>query len=512
MTIKNLDGPEQTNQYTNMVFHMRGGMGEIYIGQDTINHNDVAIKIVALSDQDEKKLLKSEADIALSLDHRNIVKTHYDGFFFDGNTEYFYVVMEFIANGNLRNFIEKSSLLSLDTCLNYMSQLASGLASAHKIIIHRDLKPENILMADGNILKICDFGLAKFVNAKTRTHTFKGWGTYPYMAPECWLLDANTKVMDIYSLGIIFYELLTLKLPFTGKNEVEFREKHLYEPLPDVRSIRNDLPIGLIEMISKMANKRSKDRYQSADEVLAVIKAVSNTNTSNDSNLESLLAKAHNKLKETEETQLKANKETELRVAFQKNLNYSITQLFNQFKSTVEELNRSLQRGHIIIRENTNIAAESLELSFLSRKVRVNFFPFNNINSFIETARIENLEFQKETYGMVLQKPAESHFKKDGVILIGKVVTSEDSANIYGYNLLLRQQDPTDLYGEWWVCWFEDTALIRQTSHFNHYPLDENDFYKEFEIGRMNAMHVRTMYYEKLEDSVIKSVLERLFD
>jgi len=188
-------------------------MGDLYTAADTSNGNGVvAIKIIKLTDPIYEQLLQEEFVIARKFNHPNIIVTHYYNEFSDNTGKYFYSVMEYMSNGSLHYLIsEASGFFPIDDCIFYMRSLLAGLIEAHRDIVHRDLKPNNILIGENDILKLCDFGIAKLVDAETRTKTFKGAGTYPYMAPECWTGNANTKAMDIYSLGIIFFEILTLK-------------------------------------------------------------------------------------------------------------------------------------------------------------------------------------------------------------------------------------------------------------------------------------------------------------
>ena len=223
MNIKSLKGPKSDNQYQEIDFFKKGGMGEIYTATDFENKVSKAIKVVSIENNDEHKLLVSEFMIATSLNHANIVSTEYFDEFEVKGVKYIYCVMPFNKSGNLRDFLKsQTKIIDLRKSINLMIDLAYGLEEAHKQVIHRDLKPENILLDENGKLQICDFGLAKLIDAKTRTRTFKGSGTLPYMAPECWMYDSNTKCMDIYSLGIIFFEILTLQLPFRGNTEQEF--------------------------------------------------------------------------------------------------------------------------------------------------------------------------------------------------------------------------------------------------------------------------------------------------
>ena len=201
MKIDNLKGPSGADQYQNLLYYASGGMGIIYSAKDSVTNEDVAIKAIRIDDHDYKTILENEFKIATALSHENILRTEYYNEFDNSSGYYFYCVSEFCSAGNLRKrILNESQFIPLSECLSYFYDLLRGLQEAHKVIVYRDLKPENILIGNNGNLKICDFGIAKYVNELTRTRTFKGSGTYPYMAPECWVGDDNTIQMDIYYL------------------------------------------------------------------------------------------------------------------------------------------------------------------------------------------------------------------------------------------------------------------------------------------------------------------------
>jgi len=269
MIISSLPGADSSTQYSKIAFFKKGGMGEIYKAWDDTNKKDVAIKLIAILDPADEKLLTREIKISSELVSENIVKTNYTGKTDISGVSYLYIVQDFYDNGNLRNVIRSN--IPLDECFAMMNDILTGLQAAHSKIIHRDLKPENILIDASGKLFITDFGLAKYIGEKTQTRSFKGGGTIPYMAPECWLLDTNSISMDIYSLGIMFYELLTGKLPITSGSEADWRDFHVYQSLPDMSLIRADIPIKLKQIVSKMTQKRVQDRYKNTEEMIAAL-------------------------------------------------------------------------------------------------------------------------------------------------------------------------------------------------------------------------------------------------
>jgi eukaryotic-like serine/threonine-protein kinase len=334
MTLEFLKGPLDERQYQDIKYYDRGGMGEIYLANDTDTNSQVAIKIIRVDNSNLEDLLNEEFEIALNLDHENIIKSYYYGEFSDSTGRYFYNVMEFSKNGNLRKKLSNTSTpISIDDAVQYFYDLSNGLKEAHKKIIHRDIKPENILISNSNKLQICDFGIAKYVDSITRTKTFKGWGSFPYMSPECWVGDSNTKSMDIYSLGIVFFEILTLKQPFTGANETEIRNKHLFQPFPSIIDNRQDVPMLISEIIRKMTNKNVNHRYQSIEEVIEALNSSFQIKEDEQRKVQSVLLKVDRKLNTIKEDQLKKQKEKEQYLEDQNWLQYTINELFDSFCS-----------------------------------------------------------------------------------------------------------------------------------------------------------------------------------
>jgi serine/threonine protein kinase len=216
MTIPEITNADGT-KYSHFVFYKKGGMGEIYKGITKKNKEEVILKLIAIDDPSDEELLMREIDVSSALSHPNIVKTLSTGKIEIEGINYLFIVQNYYPAGNLRFFLRKD--IPLEKCIAMMLDILSGMKEVHKHIIHRDLKPENILVDSDEKLLITDFGLARYINEKTRTKSFKGSGTIPYMAPECWTGETNTISMDIYSLGILFFEILTGVLPYNARTE-----------------------------------------------------------------------------------------------------------------------------------------------------------------------------------------------------------------------------------------------------------------------------------------------------
>lgn len=249
-----------------------GGMANVYLGYDTILERDVAIKVLRGDLADDEKFVRRfrrEAQSASLLNHPNIVQI-YDVGEDDGN---FYIVMEYIKGQTLKQIIKKRGHLSLVETIDIMSQLTDGLSHAHEsYIIHRDIKPQNIMVLDDGMVKITDFGIAMAVNASDLTQTNSVMGSVHYLPPEQASGRGSTIKSDIYSLGIMMYEMLMGVMPFRGETAVEIAMKQLKDPIPSMRKERDDIPQSVENIILKATAKNPKNRYNNVKELYEDLK------------------------------------------------------------------------------------------------------------------------------------------------------------------------------------------------------------------------------------------------
>ena len=241
-----------------------GGMAIVYLAYDTILDRDVAVKVLRGDLSNDEKFVRRfqrEALNASSLSHPNIVEVYDVG---DDNGQYF-IVMEYIEGKNLKDLIKKRGKLTVSEVVDIMSQISDGLSVAHdSYIIHRDIKPQNIMILENGLVKITDFGIAMAMNATQLTQTNSVMGSVHYLPPEQASGKGSTLKSDIYSMGILMYELLTGVLPYRGDNAVEIALKHLKEPLPSIREELDDLPQSVENIILKSTAKNPKNRYNDA--------------------------------------------------------------------------------------------------------------------------------------------------------------------------------------------------------------------------------------------------------
>jgi len=253
-----------------------GGMANVYLAQDTILDRLVAIKVLRGDLSNDEKFVRRfqrEALSASSLSHHNIVEM-YDVGEDDGN---YYIVMEFVEGRTLKQLLKRRGKLTVEEVVDIMLQVTDAMSLAHdSLIIHRDLKPQNIMIKEDGGIKITDFGIAMALNSAQLTQTNSVMGSVHYLPPEQASGKGATLKSDVYSMGIMMYELLTGKIPFKGENAVEIALKHLKEELPSVLSSDTTVPQSIDNIIKKAAAKNPKNRYSNAKEMYDDLKTCLN--------------------------------------------------------------------------------------------------------------------------------------------------------------------------------------------------------------------------------------------
>ncbi len=244
-----------------------GGMANVYLAYDTILDRDVAVKVLRGDLANDEKFVRRfqrEALSASSLTHPNIVEVYDVG---EDHGQY-YIVMEYVEGRHLKDLIKKRGKLTLSEVIDIMLQITDGMSVAHdSYIIHRDIKPQNIMILENGLVKIMDFGIAMAMNSTQLTQTNSVMGSVHYLPPEQANGKGSTLQSDIYSMGIVMYELLTGKLPYKGDNAVEIALKHLKEPLPSIREELPNIPQSVENIIIKATAKNPKNRYTDAREM-----------------------------------------------------------------------------------------------------------------------------------------------------------------------------------------------------------------------------------------------------
>ncbi|MCW3763317.1 Stk1 family PASTA domain-containing Ser/Thr kinase [Weissella confusa] len=262
-----------------------GGMANVYLAHDIVLDRDVSVKLLRLDLRDDpstKRRFHREAMAATQLNDPHIVGIYDVGE--DHGLQY--MVMQYVKGTDLKAYIKKHYPIPLPQVIDIMEQVLSAVATAHAHgIIHRDLKPQNILIDENKNVKITDFGIAVAVSQDSLTQTNTLMGSVHYLSPEQARGSIATKQSDIYSLGIILFELLTGKVPFEGETAVSIALKHFREEIPSVREQNKEIPQALENVIIKATAKEPAERYNSVNEMAADLKTVLDPQRANEPRL-----------------------------------------------------------------------------------------------------------------------------------------------------------------------------------------------------------------------------------
>jgi eukaryotic-like serine/threonine-protein kinase len=244
-----------------------GGMANVYLAHDMILDRDVAVKVLRLDFANDEEFIRRfhrEAQSATSLAHPNIVSIYDVG----EEDSIYYIVMEYVEGQTLKQYIQQQLSLHLVDAINIMKQLTSAISHAHQNhIVHRDIKPHNILIdREGNV-KITDFGIAMAMSATSITQTNSVLGSVHYLSPEQARGGMANRKSDIYSLGIVMFELLTGRLPFSGESAVSIALKHLQSETPSLRRWNPKIPQSVENIVLKATAKDPFHRYDSVEDM-----------------------------------------------------------------------------------------------------------------------------------------------------------------------------------------------------------------------------------------------------
>ncbi|MBR6940746.1 MAG: Stk1 family PASTA domain-containing Ser/Thr kinase [Clostridia bacterium] len=262
-TGKRLDGRYEIQEVIGV-----GGMAVVYKAYDNIDDRIVAVKILKdefLANEEFRRRFKNESKAISLLSHPNIVKVY--------NVNYGdrlqYIVMEYVEGITLKEYIEQQGHLGIKETIHFTTQILRALQHAHdKGIIHRDIKPQNILLLSNGNIKVTDFGIARFSYSDTKTMTDSAIGSVHYISPEQAKGDSIDERTDVYSVGVVMYEMLTGKLPFVSDNSVSVALMQLQSDARSIREINPNIPIGLEQIVKRSMSKDTKSRYQTASEML----------------------------------------------------------------------------------------------------------------------------------------------------------------------------------------------------------------------------------------------------
>jgi eukaryotic-like serine/threonine-protein kinase len=451
----------------------------VWIAKERNSGKIVAAKVLSAQSSDDPTVtatLLNEFRTASQIRHPNVVSVLYGS-----STDNVgpYILMEYLPDGNLAEFLkaqsEANTQLSIQRALEMMIEVAQGVKAINERLIHRDIKPDNVLR-QGDRLKIADFGLSKFVDQRTRTNTFKGIQHLHYMAPEVWESQTHSTKIDVYSVGLLFFEILTLRHPFLNSvtdpaNPNHWRKAHLFTRPPDVRAQRTEVPLGVSQVLARMVAKRPQDRPE-WDEILNHLRG-SGASVERSTNVERLVELAVDRHSTVEKHDLQQRQQQEQARERLNIYNHSCEELLSNFDEIVRKFNERFQLGKISVQDFRHDWA-------FSHPGRVYHIP--NAGSI-------TCQFFTPTEGGVRIQNQE--------LIGGGIIELHFGPSA---NLLLLKQSSDDLYGHWAVCLVEISAIADARKLIGKYGLtqetvtpfgfhEQTDFYDQIRYAS-GVMHV----------------------
>jgi eukaryotic-like serine/threonine-protein kinase len=466
-----------------------GAFGEVYRASGNSSGRIVAVKLLPVNDLDDENsrtALINEVKAAAQVRHPNVVEVLHVA---ENSPELGpYVVMEYISGGTLARLLraqrQASVLIPPMRVLAMMADVAQGARAVNAKLIHRDIKADNILI-EGDTLKIGDFGISKLIDQSTRLRTFKGGQHIAYMAPEGWQGAKNTVKLDTYAVGLLFYQIATLKHPFEDAvpDFTDWRgweRAHLFEPCPNLHVIRPDLGIAIAQLVDRMAAKRPDERPD-WEEVLRILTTPDAILGGSDlPSVDRAVQAAIRRKQEQDKVNLRSEEESLDAERKTKLYFHACEELLTKFEAVVASFNSKFQHGTIKVSRRTGLFDQPREVDYAipgGRTIIVRFFLGQETRVRVRGGQIVG----------------------GGLIRIG---------NGRGANLVFLRQGENDLYGHWAVCELNLMALADPRKLVGRFGLTEGmplpfgfesskDFYEQMAFST-GIMHVFT--YNFIDD------------
>jgi len=457
-------GSSEDEVFTIQEYIGSGSFGVVYKIENT-DGGVYALKTIGTAslNDDELQALINEGNLAVHIRHENVLDVLY---FHDGREHENlppYTIMEYADGGTLQDLIvaqREDQLFDVEALRAMFLQLARGMQAVNQKLVHRDIKPDNILI-DGGVLKISDFGLSKISGAATRTQTFKGINHIRYCAPEAWDQQSNTMAMDMYSMGIVFYELATLKHPYTVEPGispvVQWRKAHRFQDVEDPRDINPHLTLGMSQLIRKMLAKSPLDRYSDWDEVIAKLSSDEEA-SSISSDVSRLVERATERHHEAISEQLARKQENERREEQEELIAYSFGKVKSAAQSIVDEFNRQSEFAQLKLTEDSRFAFTIHKPGAGIHGVSVRIVPIHDAEHAVDGQRVKAWGYAKAPSGR-------------------------------GFNILIVESNKDDIYGTLRTIHVKHNPIAsKRDSRPEPFPFEIEELPKE--VGLFQAMHI----------------------
>lgn len=473
----------------------KGGMGYVLLVERISDKKQFAVKTLSVfieGDGDYKALL-NEGKLAEKITHKNVIKYEYfhNGEAFQNLPPY--IIMDLAEESNLQdiinNHIKNGIFFEQDELLSFYFMLIDGMEVINSVLVHRDIKPSNILLKNGE-LKISDFGIAKIAGDPTRTKSFKGSGTLAFFPPEAFLNKENTVQMDIYSMGIVFYLLATLKHPYETEKDIEneddWKNAHLYMLPGQPKDLNKPISPKVFKIIQKMIEKNPLKRFSSWNEIKLEMESIDKIKDGVYPDvIEKIIAKNLEKDTKIKQSELEATRKQEEKNQKQQMIIY---QFLNDIIQPVEDF----------IKEYNSINSFSGDKMSILKNDKTSY-PVKNDAYEIKTADFSNsLEINihivededyyssstRDVFGDIYQQKNEPKISQNKILAWGVVETR----NRQGFNLVLVKSDVSE-YGEWFILENTHSGLAqRSDDRPDPFPFNLTEIRKEIHL--IMAMHI----------------------
>lgn len=460
----------------------RGGFGIVYFGQDA-SGLQAAVKIIGPVTPETAATSKQEVESTIGIVHPNVLKILDYGLVSNGSDSWFFVASEYCAGGDYRERLTKMrGNPDSEQVIDDIVQVLSGLDALHKQIIHRDIKPENIL-CDGDILKLADFGLGKFVDEATRTNTFKGGGTPLYMAPETWEVEHASPATDLYAVGVIIYEAIVGHPPFQG-DLLELRQHHLFTPAPRIKESVEDVETLIDGAVAKLLAKEPRNRFSSASEVILALKEFPSKPSSN-SKTRGIAEKARRAHQVVERKAAARRAEADAAQDSRQRMAYMERMLLEMLDEIVDEVNSQLIETQIKRSDRAGVR----QYDFQDRKLLVQFFT------------------EGELFANPIVPGRMADLQKRHVIHGGLIEIKEGGRDREGWNVALVRS-PDDLYGTWLLVESRCSPLANIRADYEPVATEARLFADNLACHFARAMHVFNLSDKELEREDLVNIIE----